>query len=106
MINRFLRGCRVAAANTTSRIARVRRVPAAVAAGVLAVSLAACSGFKDNLLEATDPDLINPGDLETPDGATALRNGALFRFRAMTAGTTTSGSEGTWLLGGLLADEW
>jgi hypothetical protein len=72
----------------------------------LAVSLAACSGLKDNLLEATDPDLINPGDLETPDGATALRNGALFRFRAMTAGTTTSGSEGTWLLGGLLADEW
>ena len=71
-----------------------------------ALALAACSGLKDNLLEATDPDLINPGDLETPDGATALRNGALFRFRAMTAGTTTSGSEGTWLLGGLLADEW
>ena len=103
MINRFIRGCRLAVAKTTGRIARASRGPIALAA---AMSLVACSGLKDNLLEATDPDLINPGDLETPDGASALRNGALFRFRAMTAGTTTSGSEGTWLLGGLLADEW
>jgi hypothetical protein len=103
MINRFIRGCHVAVAKTTSRVARVARGPMMLA---VAVSLVACGGLKDNLLEATDPDLINPGDLETPDGASALRNGALFRFRAMTAGTTASGSEGTWLLGGLLADEW
>lgn len=103
MMNRFLRGCRVAAAETKARVARAGKIPAVLA---VAVTLAACGGLKDNLLEATDPDLINPGDLETPDGASALRNGALFRFRAMTAGTTTSGSEGTWLLGGLLADEW
>jgi hypothetical protein len=102
MTNRFLRGCRSAAAPTRRR-SWGATIPALLAT---CLTLAACSGLKDNLLEATDPDLINPGDLETPDGATAVRNGALFRFRAATAGTTTSGSEGTWLLGGLLADEW
>jgi hypothetical protein len=60
----------------------------------------------DTLLEATDPDLINPSDLDSPDGATALKFGALNRFRNMTAGVTAAGTEGMWLLGGLLADEW
>jgi len=70
------------------------------------MSAAACGDTTDTLLEATDPDLINPGDLDSPDGATALRFGALNRFRNMTAGVTGAGAEGMWLLGGLLADEW
>ena len=92
MHNRFLRGCRAAAAVLPTL--------------ALSLTLGGCGNVKDNLLEATDPDLINPGDLESPDGATALRNGALSRFRTAFAGSTTSGAEGTWLLGGLLADEW
>ena len=70
------------------------------------MSAAACGDTTDTLLEATDPDLINPSDLDSPDGATALRFGALNRFRNMTAGVTGAGAEGMWLLGGLLADEW
>jgi hypothetical protein len=76
---------------------------------VLAFAVAsplACGSVTDTLLEATDPDIINPSDLDSPDGATALKFGALNRFRNMTAGSTGAGSEGMWLLGGLLADEW
>jgi hypothetical protein len=64
---------------------------------VLLLPMAACS----ELLEATDPDLINPADVRSPEGAAALRIGALDRFRDI-----TGGNESTWLFGGLLADEW
>lgn len=56
---------------------------------------------QETLLEATDPDLINPQDVQSAEGATGLANGALGTFRSITAG-----SESTWLFGGLLADEW
>lgn len=71
---------------------------ALAAAGVLAV--AACD-LTDSLLEAKDPDLINPGDVQNAEGALALANGALEFFRDVSAG-----DESTWLFGGLLADEW
>jgi hypothetical protein len=64
---------------------------------LLLMPMAGCS----DLLEATDPDIINPIDVESPEGAAALRIGALERFRDM-----TGGNESTWLFGGLLADEW
>ena len=102
MMNRFSRGSRVAAAPK-------RRVWASLSRAALILALAspvACGDVTDTLLEATDPDLINPGDLDSPDGATALKFGALNRFRNMTAGVTAAGTEGMWLLGGLLADEW
>jgi hypothetical protein len=60
----------------------------------------------DQLLDAPDPDLINPSDIESPDGAEGLRVGALKRWRDATGGDNTNGEESTWLLGGLLADEW
>src|SRR4051794_33179515 len=76
------------------------------AALVTAGGLAACSNLKDNLLEAPDPDIIDPSSVQSANGATALHNGTLARLRLMTVGTGNAGTEGTWLLGGLLADEW
>src|SRR5690348_2720797 len=61
---------------------------------------------QDSLLNAPDPDLITPSDLDTPEGASALRIGALQRWRFATGGDNSNGQESTWLTGGLLADEW
>src|SRR4051812_34634345 len=74
-----------------------------MAVGVLAVVLAAggCNSLKDNLLEATDPDIIDPSAVQSPAGATAVRNGALSRLRVATAD-----GESSWLFGGLLVDEY
>lgn len=77
------------------------RVAAAAALGLLPIALGACSGVTDSLLEAEDPDIINPSNVRSPSAALAVRNGALERFR-----TITAGGESTWLFGGLLADEW
>jgi starch-binding outer membrane protein, SusD/RagB family len=68
------------------------------AASLLAI--AACD-LTDSLLEVKDPDIINPDDVQSAEGAIALANGALDFFR-----NTTGGAESTWLFGGLLADEW
>ena len=62
------------------------------------VILAACSPTE--ILEVTDPDIINPSDVTTPAGADAIRNGALARFSG-----ATSGGESFFLLGGLFTDE-
>jgi hypothetical protein len=77
---------------------RAWRQAAAVAAIVAA---AACADAKSQLLEAPDPDLIAPELVQSPDGANAVRIGALARLR-----TATAGSDGDWLFGGLLTDEW
>ena len=66
-----------------------------------AAALSACDTIKTNLLEATDPDIINPSSVQSAAGATAVRNGALSRLR-----TATADGESTWLFGGLLVDEW
>ena len=82
------------------------RVRAAV--GLTAVALVpllgACSNVKDSLLEATDPDIISPGNANSAEGALALYNGALSRLKTISSGSGGEGS--TWLFGGLLADEW
>ena len=64
-------------------------------------STVACSGVTDTLLEATDPDIINPGDIASIEGAQALAIGTIDRLTAV-----TGGNESTWLFGGLLVDEW
>lgn len=79
-----------------------------IAVGVTAVALVplmgACSNVTDSLLEATDPDIISPGNANSAEGALALYNGAIARLKTITGG---SGGEGSsWLFGGLLADEW
>ena len=75
-------------------------LPGVITAGAL-VAVAACSAAKENLLTAVDPDLIDPMSVQSAEGANAIRIGALSRFRDATAG-----SDGQWLFGGLLADEW
>lgn len=83
---------------------RTSIVAARAAKTALALALTgsvACSSVTDSLLEAVDPDVINPGDVSSLDGAVALYNGGIQRFTALTAG-----AESTWLFGGLLTDEW
>ena len=69
--------------------------------------LGACSNVTDNLLEATDPDIISPESAQSAEGALAQYNGALSRLKVITAGNSSVYGEGSsWLFGGLLADEW
>jgi hypothetical protein len=75
---------------------------AAGAAGVLPI--ASCSPTE--FLEVTDPDIINPSDVQSPAGANAVRLGAISRFRAATSGVPEGDTESLFLLGGLFADEW
>ena len=75
---------------------------AALALGAL-TGLAACNS--SDVLQVTDPDIINPSDVESAAGAAAVRVGAIARLTAATSGGTTD-SEGLFLLSGLLADEW
>src|SRR5688500_9441848 len=82
--------------------ARLRRYAmglslAVVSAGLVAV--VACSPTE--LLEVTDPDIIDPRDVNSAAGADGLRLGALRLLN-----TATSGGESLLLLGGLFADEW
>ncbi|MBM4194905.1 MAG: hypothetical protein FJ202_11075 [Gemmatimonadetes bacterium] len=78
-----------------------RRAAGALAAVAALVLAAACTDVKTALLSAPDPDLIDPSLVQSPDGANAVRIGALARFR-----TSTAGSDGIWLFGGLVTDEW
>jgi hypothetical protein len=80
-------------------------MPRLAVAGALAVSLLAGAGCdpKKELLDAPDPDIINPADVNSPEAAEALRIGAVARLRTFTTGTS---SEELWLMSGLLADEW
>ena len=73
----------------------------AVAAGLLAG--AGCS--PTDVLDISDPDIINPGDVQSAAGADAVRNGALARFNEATSGGAI-GSESLFAYGGLFADEW
>ena len=69
------------------------------AVGSLLVAAAGCSW--SDTIEVVDPDVINPGSLASPAAASGLRNGVVLRLAQ-----ATSGGEGVFLLGGLLADEW
>lgn len=68
-----------------------------LAAGVVAVS--ACS--PTDILDVTDPDIINPADVQSAAGANAVRLGALARLT-----TATSGSGEFFMLSGMFADEY
>ena len=74
---------------------------AAVGATTTALTLASCRNPQDALLQADDPDIITPESANSAEGADALRVGAMGRLQNITAG-----GENTWLLGGLLVDEW
>ena len=57
-----------------------------------AVTVTACDDLKNNLLEATDPDIIDPSAVQSAAGATAVRNGALSRLRTATADGEAAGA--------------
>lgn len=83
------------------RLLRNGRAVVATIAVAVTSSIVACDTIKTNLLEAVNPGVIDPGSVQSPGGATAVRNGALSRLRSATAD-----GESSWLFGGLLADEW
>jgi hypothetical protein len=72
---------------------------------VAGLTIAGCSGISDPLLQAVDPDIINPIDVQSADGADAIRIGALARLTTLTAAAPAN-AEGVWFMGGLLTDEW
>lgn len=75
----------------------VRRSTAPLAIGA-AVLLSGCK--LDEIVQATDPDIILPEFIANAGGANAIRLGTLGRFNA-----ATTGAETMFLYGGLLADE-
>ncbi|MDB4913866.1 MAG: RagB/SusD protein [Gemmatimonadetes bacterium] len=79
--------------------------PRAAIAAVLVGALALSSCKTNDILQVTDPDIINPTDVQSAAGAAAVRTGAIGRLSSATSGGSTN-SEGLFLLSGLLADEW
>jgi hypothetical protein len=87
-----------------SGIRQLRRGLRALALAAM-LPAAACSDV-DNILEVTDPDIIDPGNVSSAAGANAVRLGALSRFIGATSGDNGGSSgETLWLYSGLLADE-
>lgn len=80
----------------------MRRTAATLSFGIAAAAVA-CQ--PSDVLTVTDPDIINPSDVQSAAGAGAVRLGAIARLNAATSGGSSS-SEGLFLLSGLLADEW
>lgn len=66
-----------------------------------ALTLSACSG----LLDVKDPDVINPGDVQNPDGAIASYNGAIGDFAFANDGDNGA-NEGQILVSGVFTDEY
>lgn len=85
---------------------RLRRATftAVLGAVALMLPLASCQSPTD-AIQVTDPDIINPTDVQSAAGADAVRLGAIARLNSATSGGT-SNDEGMFLLSGLFADEW
>jgi hypothetical protein len=66
-----------------------------------ALTVSACSG----LLDVKDPDIINPGDVQNPDGAIAAYNGAIGDFAFANDGDNGV-AEGQILVSGVMTDEY
>lgn len=79
-----------------------RTVPL-LAALALLVPLEACS--VDELLEVTDPDIVNPKDLQSEAGAAAAFAGGVGDFSLAVVGNN-GGTEGQILVSGMMADEY
>ncbi len=80
---------------------RFTRCTVRATAALALVLTGACAEANERLLQVTDPDIINPSDAASEEGATAIANGVVATFR-----TITGGGESSWLFGGLLVDEW
>jgi hypothetical protein len=89
-----------------NRYLKPGRIAAVALFASAVVLMAACSGsVTDSLLTATDPDIINPSDINSIDGAEGLRLGVVRRLTTLT-GEPVNNAEGVWFMGGLLTDEW
>jgi hypothetical protein len=66
----------------------------------LLLPLAGCG-----LLDTQQPNLVDPGGLDSPEGAESLRLGAIGDFGFVKDGDGTQFEDGLILIGGLLADE-
>src|SRR5512140_1916018 len=80
---------------------RLPRVAVRTLAPAIAAAFAVVACNPTDVLEVTDPDIINPSDVSSAAGANAVRVGALARFNS-----ATSGDESLLVLGGLFSDEW
>ena len=82
------------------------RLRGAVSLILATAALTACD--RDKILQVTDPDVINPSNLNSAEAAEALRVGALSRLSDVTGGLQGSGSlnEGIFHFSGVVADEW
>jgi hypothetical protein len=90
---------------TRPRGSRIRH--AAASAAVIAGTLTFAGCRATDILQVTDPDIINPSDVQSAAGASAVRTGALARLNNATSGGSISPSnEGLFMLSGLFADEW
>lgn len=79
---------------------RMGRAAAMTLSALLLIPVTSCERARTDLLDAVDPDIIQPSTISSPEAADALRIGTLSRFRGITAGGEA------WLLPGMLADEW
>lgn len=86
-----------------------RLATTALLAGAAALTIVGCESPTE-FLQVTDPDIINPADVQSAAGADAVRLGALSRLNGATSGGTSGNplgdQEGLFLLSGLFADEW
>src|SRR5688500_20257264 len=90
------------AIDRVTRSGRLGVIAAVFVAGAL-LPLQGCD-VSEKLLEAPDPDLVNPGDLENPEGAEAIRVGALSRWRDARGGDNTNGDGNTRLRRGWVGE--
>ena len=84
-----------------SRPVPARRIPRLGRAGSAAAAALVLGGCSLNeVVKATDPDVIDPAFVQSPSAADGIRVGTLGRFNA-----NTVGGESMFLYGGLMADE-
>lgn len=83
---------------------RARWAATAGVAAAAVLAIAACTSFKDNLLEPQNPGLIDPSAVGSPAAAMALKVGAMGRVRFVV--DCGGNSECLWEEAGSLADEY
>ena len=94
------------------RTRAARLTTASRTAALAGILTAACQSANDRLLQVSNPDIIQPSNVQSADGAIGLANGVIATFRNITGasatlpGSASSSVESSWMFGGLLADEW
>ncbi len=66
------------------------------------LSMVGCS--PSEILDVTDPDIVEPDQVSSAEAAIGLRNGVFLRLSQAVTGT--QGPDALFLIGGMVADEW